>query len=59
MTRNQKLINKCEIANILIVELQNKIEKMEKKHILPPSVIQELKEDIAVLNFQTQNSANI
>ena len=59
MTRNQKLINKCEIANILIVELQTKIEKMEKEHILPPSVIQELKEDIAVLNFQTQNSANI
>tara|TARA_Y100000816_G_C25795079_1_gene416539 strand:- start:85 stop:264 length:180 start_codon:yes stop_codon:yes gene_type:complete len=59
MTRTQKLINKCEIANILIVELQKKLEKMEKEHILPPSVMQELKEDIAVLNYQTQNSADI
>ena len=33
MTRTQKLINKCEIANILIVELQKKLEKMEKENI--------------------------
>ena len=59
MTKRQKLINKCEIANILIVELQKKLEKMEKENILPPSVMQDLKEDIAVLNFQTQNSADI